>query len=180
MIPTVTLTRSLLTVVVPGIVATSPWLLALVQYTDATLGFDKNVGLGSGLVFALVVVIGSFCEGAGTYVEHAWDSRLEAELEVEEHWQRYLNYAGEKEPVVFRYLSRLVTTLYYELSMMFAVLFSWPGVTVLSALRFSSYACLIAVLGTLLTIGAVLYFFIQARNTHRGMCTLRKKMELPP
>lgn len=114
-----TLTRSLLTVLIPGLVAVAPWLVWLVQYTSATFGANENAVLANALIFALVVVAGSTCEGLGTYLEHRWDRQLEATHQVQEHWIRYLSYSGEREPVAFRYLSRLVTTLYFELSMLF-------------------------------------------------------------
>lgn len=42
-----TVTRSILTVLVPGLVAVTPWLLALVQHTQATFGFDKRFNNGT-------------------------------------------------------------------------------------------------------------------------------------
>ena len=41
-----TLTRSLLTVLIPGLVFIAPWLLMLVQHTEATLGFSEFQAFG--------------------------------------------------------------------------------------------------------------------------------------
>lgn len=61
-IPT-TISRSVLTVLVPGLVAIAPWLLALVQHTQATFGFDKYPTLAHLMLFASIVVTGSVFEG---------------------------------------------------------------------------------------------------------------------
>lgn len=174
-----TLTRSLLTILIPGLVAVAPWLVWLVQYTSATFGADESFVLSNALIFALVVVVGSTCEGLGTYLECRWDAKLEAKYQVSEHWIRYLRYSGEREPVAFRYLSRLVTTLYFELSMLFATPSFIVGATVLAALRFSDYRCWIVSSGFVLAVVSVLYFRYQARQTHEGMCKVRKEIDLP-
>jgi hypothetical protein len=174
-----TLTRSLLTVIIPGLVAVAPWLVLLVQYTSATLGADENVVLANALIFAFVVVAGSTCEGLGTYLEHRWDKQLEATHQVQEHWLRYLSYSGEREPVAFRYLSRLVTTLYFELSMLFATPVFVGGATLLAVMRFPVQRCWIVPLGVAVAVSSIAYFRFQARQTHEGMCNVRKLINLP-
>ena len=174
-----TLSRSLLTIIIPGLVAVAPWLVFLVQHTTATLGADENAVLSNALIFALVVVVGSTCEGLGTYLEYRWDDQLESKHQVQEHWIRYLRYSGEREPVAFRYLSRLVTTLYFELAMLFAAPSFVVGATVLAALRFAQNRWWIIPLGVMLAIAFAFYFRYQAKQTHEGMCKIRKEIELP-
>ena len=174
-----TLTRSLLTVLIPGLVAVAPWLVWLVQYTSATFGANENAVLANALIFALVVVAGSTCEGLGTYLEHRWDRQLEATHQVQEHWIRYLSYSGEREPVAFRYLSRLVTTLYFELSMLFATPVFVGGATLLASMRFPAQRCWIIPLGIVVAVSFIAYFRYQARQTHEGMCKVRKSINLP-
>jgi hypothetical protein len=174
-----TLTRSLLTILVPGLVATAPWLVWLVQHTDATLGADKNATLANAFIFALVVVAGSICEGLGTYMEYRWDDQLEAKHQVQEHWIRYLRYDGAREPVAFRYLSRLVTTMYFELSMLFAVPSFICGSTLLAVLRFPAHAVALTLAGVVLSALAMLYFHYQGKQTHEGICKIRKAIDLP-
>ena len=174
-----TLTRSLLTVLIPGLVAVAPWLVWLVQYTSATFGADENPVLANALIFALVVVAGSTCEGLGTYLEHRWDERLENQYQVRDHWIRYLSYSGEREPVAFRYLSRLVTTLYFELSMLFATPSFVAGATLLAAMRFPDQRCWIIPFGIAIAGTFIAYFRFQARQTHEGMCKVRQSINLP-
>src|SRR3979490_266949 len=109
-----TLTRSLLVVLIPGIVAIAPWLLALVQYTTATLGFATNAPVGSALVFSAAAVAGSVLEGLASHIEVRWDRQLESQFAVHENWYAYLSRTFDHEPVGYRYLSRMVTTLYFE------------------------------------------------------------------
>jgi hypothetical protein len=174
-----TLTRSLLTILIPGLVAIAPWLVALVQYTSATFGADKNQTLANALIFALVAVAGAMCEGLGTYLESRWDDQLEDKHQVQEHWMRYLRYSGEREPVAFRYLSRLVTTMYFELAMFFAMPSFVAGATLLAALRFPTHQCLVIICGVVSAPLAMGYFYYQARQTHEGMCKVRKAIDLP-
>src|SRR5688572_3098080 len=131
-----TLTRSLLTVLIPGLIAIAPWLLMLVQHTSATLGFKEYSTLANALVFASAAVAGSFFEAQGTRFELAWDKERESEFSVQENWYAYLARNVEREPVAYRYLSRLVTTLYSELAMIFAAPCFFLGACVLASLRF--------------------------------------------
>lgn len=174
-----TLSRSLLTVIIPGLVATAPWLVFLVQHTEATFGAEKSSVLSNAFIFALVVVVGSTCEGLGTYLEFKWDAKLEEKYKVNDHWLRYLRYSGEHEPVAFRYLSRLVTTLYFELAMLFAATSFALGATVLASLRFEQQRCWIIPSGIAVAVLLAVYFRYQAKQTHSGICKLRHDLDLP-
>jgi hypothetical protein len=96
-IPT-TLSRSTVTILVPGTVALSPWLLLLVQHTSATLGYKDYATLANAMVLAGVIVTGSICEGLGTFVELHWDCKRESELEIKENWHKYLSKVLTKNP----------------------------------------------------------------------------------
>lgn len=134
-----TLTRSLLVVLLPGVVTVSPWLLALALYTEATLGLDDYPALGHALLFACVAVVGSIFEDLGTHIEVHWDRRRETEYSLKDNWYAYLAHKFEAEPVGFKYMARLATTLYFELSMAFAAPTFMAGAGVLAASRFPDY-----------------------------------------
>lgn len=174
-----TLTRSLLTVLVPGLVAVAPWLVWLVQHTSATFGAEESAVLANALIFALVVVVGASFEGLGTFLEARWDVERETEYQVQAHWMRYLSYAGAHEPVAFRYLSRLVTTLYFELSMLFAAPTFVAGTTLLAALRFANYRIWIILSGIFAFGAFAWYFCYQARESHETLCRVRMQITLP-
>ncbi len=171
-----TLTRSLLTVLIPGLVAIVPWLLMLVLHTDATLGFSQYNTLANAIVFASAAVTGMAIEGLGTFIEVKWDNEQENNYQVKENWYSYLSRKIDPEPVGYRYLSRLVTTLYTELSLAFAAPSFFLGSGVLAALRFTNYECWFAVGGLMAAALAAWYFFWCARCTHEVLCKTRKEI----
>lgn len=171
-----TLTRSLLTILIPGLVAIAPWLLALVQNTSATLGFDKYPSLANTLVFAAAAVIGSICEGFGTNLEAGWDKEREGAYSIKDNWHAYLSHRFDAEPVGYRYISRLVTTLYFELSMLFAVPSFLVGGCLLASLRFPDLLVVFAIICLAALIASTHYLHWQARCTHRVLCETRQEL----
>lgn len=172
-VPT-TVTRSVLTILVPGLIAVSPWLLALVQHTQATFGFDKYPTLAHLMLFASVVVAGAIFEGVGSLFEVWWDRKLCGEMDVEGDWYAY--FATKESLVGHRYISRLVTTLYFELSMMLSVPTFIAGASVLAVLRFSSLTWWSLVLFGGFALLVAYYFYWQASTTHRVLCTTRREL----
>jgi len=170
------LTRSTVTVLVPGIVALTPWLLALVQHTDATLGFKDYPTLAHAIFFAGIIVTGTLCEGLGSYIESRWDTEREEKFQVKENWFKYLGTVVEHEPVGYRYLSRLVTAMYFELAMLSAAPLFLLGVGLLAYLRFSQLHCLVVVATLLCIVGAIVFFAWQACITHRVICETRQEV----
>jgi hypothetical protein len=154
----------------------APWLLALVQYTKATLGFDSNTSLGNLVLFGAAAVAGTVLQELGTFVEVRWDREREEALAVDENWFSYLSRTLEHEPVGYRYLSRLATTLYFELSMMVATPVFFAGATVLAVRRFPDLSILLSVSG-MAALGISLAFFRwQARTTHETLCKTRREL----
>ena len=149
-----TLTRSVLVVFVPGIVALAPWLLLGVNripnfqrlYHEYPLPFHIAA-------FALVVVIGSLIEGATTYFEKKWDDKVAKAPEPDKEddwlskdWYDYLaSQFGDKEPVGYRYLSRKVTELYFCLTMMVASPIGIIGFGVLLAFHGTGFCVSLAI-----------------------------------
>ena len=170
-----TLTRSLLTILIPGLVAIAPWLLAAALYSPVKFGLPGHPTLGNAFIFAIVAVIGTPCEGLGTVLESRWDKKL-PDLAVQENWITYLAHRFEKEPVGFRYISRLVTSLYFELSMLFAVPIFFLGSLVLSWFRFPDHRLLAAFITFLLIASSIFYLRWQARNTHILLCETRRDL----
>ena len=168
------LSRSLLTILIPGLIAIAPWLLLVVQRTNATLGFGEYPTIANALVFSCVVVVGSFCEGMGTLIESRWDTMRCKTLDVYGDWYAYL--ASTESPVGNRYLSRLVTSMYFELSMFFAVPPFIAGCTYLGILRFPELNNLILGAGAITILLSLRYFWWQAYRTHDALCVTRQKL----
>ena len=146
------------------------------QHTKATLGFDTNSTLGHALVFSAAVVAGTFFEAQGTRLEVGWDKQSDAAHQVHANWYSYLAKTFEKEPVGYRYLSRLATTLYFELAMIWAAPAFFIGGAILASLRFPDGLAVFAIVGLVAAVGAGMYFHRQAKCTHDVICTTRKEL----
>jgi hypothetical protein len=171
------LTRSVLAVFIPGAVAVSPWLLALVLYTAATLGYlEKYNTLAHAFLLAVIAVAGLSCQMIASWIEVRWDKEREATFEVTENWYVYLAKKVDPEPVGYRYMSRLATMFYFELTMLVAIVPFSSGAAVLIWFRFPDErgALLFA-----LAVAALLVFWFfrkNARATHEVLCKTRREL----
>jgi hypothetical protein len=172
-----TLTRSLIVVLVPGIVSIAPWAFWFAMNAPRTTSvYDTHQVAGNALLFAVVVIVGSVMEGIGSRLEVKWDRKREPEFKVQENWYNYLSLTLSAEPVGFRYLSRCVTTMYFELSMVLAsasLLLGIAAVLVTLDWEWKYWtACILAVLA-----GCVAWFFYsEAHDTHGVLCKVRQEL----
>lgn len=171
-----TLNRSLLVVLIPGVIAISPWILVLLQCTPVPFGLDKYPAIAYVLLFAAATVVGSLFEGMTSFAEARWDKERECEFAIRENWLTYLSKTFENEPVGYRYLARLATTLYFELTMMCAAPAFVVGMGVLIILRFPEYERWITYGVVLVAAIATAYFRFQARATHELLCRTRRDL----
>lgn len=173
----VTLTRSILVVIIPGLVALAPWALWGTSKIEGFEGLYKAYAtLINASLIGFAIIVGSIVEGALTHLEVKWDKEREAEYAVKENWFGYLAKQCSAEPVGFRYLSRMATTLYFELSMCVAAPVSLLGLAVLA---YDHAPCLWAWLSALcvvLAFAAAYFFFWQAKCTHKVLCEARKEI----
>jgi len=125
---------------------------------------------------ALIVVVGSIFEGINSHIEARWDIEREAEYAVQENWYQYLSLVLSIEPVGFRYISRLVTLLYFELAMFWSSALFFLGVaTVLKVEKPGLYEGY-SVVCVFLAVACLYYFYWQANCTHRALCRARKEI----
>jgi hypothetical protein len=172
------LTRSLMTVLLPGLVAVAPWLLWLAdRFTEVPVAYAEYQVPSQALLFAVVAVTGAVLEGLATSYEDWLDKRREQRLEVSRNWFDYLANVPDHEPVGFRYMSRLATTMYFEMTMMCASLSFFPG---LGFLLFRHVAphwqAILLILTPVLMIAVALYFGWQASMSHEVLCRTRKEI----
>jgi len=83
------LTRSLLTIILPGMVALGPWLLLTILWFPALGNIYKAYAIPFHVAaFGIAVVLGSAFEEVGSYFEKYWDRQSEREEapEFEESW----------------------------------------------------------------------------------------------
>lgn len=128
------------------------------------------------ILFATVVIFGSVFEGIGTNIEVRWDKEREQEFEVKENWYKYLSQKSTPDRVGHRYISRLVTTMYFELCMAIAA----PAMLIgLTALLFTSNWHLRYWIGpvvTALACAAHRFFKSHARDSHKVLCLARQQL----
>jgi hypothetical protein len=175
-----TLTRSLLAIILPGAMVCAP-LFLLVSMRDQHVAtfYEAYTFLAHVLAFGVVVLVGAVLEEFGSYLEKRWDGRVSAEPTdqgwVHENWISYLaREFASSEPVGYRYLSRKVTALYFELGLMFAGPLLLIGTASLGILEFgwrSGRAVTIAIALAVIT-SALFYKF--ARDTHFVLCSIRR------
>jgi hypothetical protein len=172
-----TLTRSLLVIILPGLVAILPWALWLASKVDKLDDLYKTYAvLANALLVGLAILVGSIAESALTYLEVKWDGEREAAYQVTENWYAYLALQPSHEPVGFRYISLRVTTLYFELAMMVAAPLALVGLAVL----FFDYAYRLwwlapAVL-VILAMASLVFFYRSAKQTHLVLCQVRREI----
>jgi|GEM_PF-3268124 len=170
-----TLTRSLLTILVPGIIATAPWFLFLAQLKIA-LEIPSNLVVQSAVCFAVVAIVGSVFEGLGSVIESYWDRSALEDMAVQHNWEVYLCSQLSPEPVGYSYLTKLVTSLYFELAMIFAAPCFGLGVGAVAWRLKPEFGCIAAVTALLFAAVTAVYFKWQAYNTHKVLCKTRQFM----
>jgi hypothetical protein len=170
------LTRSLLVILLPGFVMMLPFFIAFLQIQEvrSTLAVASNLDLA--IAFAITVIFGSLLEAAASRIEVCWDKKTETQHLVEKYWFDYLAYCEKGEPVGFRYISRLATTMYFELSMSIALPLSSVGFAfILAVLRPESW-CPLALGYTAISLLLGWLLFRSARDTHEVLCRARRQL----
>jgi hypothetical protein len=181
------LTRSLLTIILPGMVALGPWMLLAVMYFPKLNVWYKEFAVPIHVAaFGVSVIFGLAFEEIGNYLEKRWDASLAKRPEpvfedtwVSRDWYHYLrSNFGDGEPIAYRYISRKVTSLYFELGMMCATPVALVAVASIAALLFPGASWLAAVIGTSAAL-AWLVLRISAGHTHALLCEVRHFLANP-
>ncbi|MDQ2078531.1 hypothetical protein [Marinimicrobium sp. ABcell2] len=175
----VTLTRTVLVILIPGGIALVSWILLylLKVDTESADSFYQLYSMPINLCFfAAVVIIGTIIEGANTHLEVRWDNKREEEYDVENNWYAYLSCTPSSEPVAFKYFTRLVTTMYFELGMMWATLSFGLGVASIICTLKPSYYTLYSLVTVVFSILLAIYLYFQASTSHEVLCKARKEL----
>jgi hypothetical protein len=173
----VTLTRSLLVVIIPGLIAIAPWALWLaLKIEDLVALYKTYATLINASVLGLAIILGSVLEGLLSHVELRWDREREKKYQVRRNWFDYLAHEFSTEPVGFRYLARMATSLYFELAMMAASVLAMLGVAAL-VIEYAPGAWKGAsLLVALAAVFAGQFFYNQAKASHEVLCETRKEI----
>ena len=173
----ISLTRSILAILLPGGVATIPWIvLAVSQWPTVAALYSKHETLVAGFLFGVFVVIGKMFETKGSNVESQWDKEREDDYAVDENWYSYLARSIEPEPVGHRYIGRMVTSLYFELTMAFASVSFFAGCATLAFVSELEVRPVLMISSLLLAFLAPRYFLDHAKDSHKVLCETRQKI----
>jgi len=145
--------RPLATLVVPGGVAISPYVLVVGYYFPGVTSFWREHPSAFVAILVICIIgVGLIVEDLGAFIERDfWDNKLARENEDHsEHWEQYLKLRLNDEIVGQRYLRTLLTRMKFELAMVPAFFFFWCGLLWLNRLyelwRPSRFALLSGVL----------------------------------
>ncbi len=173
----ITLTRSLLVILIPGGISMIPWLITVAIISEKNLSFYTSYSLLFNILgFAMAVIVGMFFEGFNTFIECRWDKEREEKYLVNKNWYDYLSFKYEKEPVGFRYLSNRVTTMYFEMAMVWTSLIFSTGLIFLIYIINSKSKIVYLMVIVVLAFISISYFYRQAKNTHEVLCKTRMEI----
>lgn len=177
-----TLTRSFFAIILPGLAMVGPWVLVVLLSYPSLGALYKEFSVPAQVsAFALVVTVGAIAEAVGNYVEKHWDNMVaakampscEEETWLDRDWLDYLSQSfGDGEPVGFRYLSRKVTELYFELGMMVAAPIGLFGLAFTLRTHVSHSICV----GVFASLASFFLFFKFAKDTHCVLFDTRYKL----
>jgi len=173
----ITLTRSLLVILLPGAMFLMPWgLFILISYPDCLKAYELYKYEYVAVLFGLSVFTGMLLEGLGASIEVHWDRTRETKYDIDKNWYAYLAAQYETEIVGYKYITSRVTTMYFELGMMWvamsAAISSW-----FLLYKFNS-ECFVfnAIVMTTLCFFAMIYFYRMAYSSHKVLCKARQKI----
>jgi hypothetical protein len=164
--------RPLMTILLPGVVALSTWIIGLLQNHSVLRELLEAKRVESAiLVFLSALALGEVIEDLGSRIEYRYDKRQENKNpEFTEEWYRYLALAFEIEPVGHRYLKTLVLRLKFQLGLGIGIIFAGAG-TLSTSLTSQALWC--ALMGCGIT---AVYLLWEARETHELLGEVRREM----
>lgn len=173
-----TLSRSFLVNVLPGFVAIAPWIiLVAVHFPQFATLYEKFSTVVNGALVGAAILVGAVLETAMGYLENRWDEKVPTEAGLEEDWYEYLSIEVEKDrPIGFEYISRQVTSLYFELTMIPASFLFFVGVGLLPRVMFHAPSAIYPILGTLAAIASAWMFKKTARHSFDILFRTRKEL----
>src|SRR5687768_6255447 len=107
----------ILTYIIPGAVATAPYIGVVASYFEQVNNFGKQHPASFTIVATLVVILaGALLEEIGTRVELFWDRLI-----PNPNWERYLKLHLKDDVIGQRYLRRILIRMKFELSLVAAM-----------------------------------------------------------
>lgn len=120
----------LVTLVVPGVVATASYLAVLFYYFPASaVAWEHHTAESYTAYLVCVLAVGLLLEDVGSRIEVCWDSRrTNKDAEYANRWTSYQKLRTRKNGVAERIIHGVATRMRFELSMAPAVVLLGVGV----------------------------------------------------
>jgi len=121
--------RSIVSQVLPGLVAASTWIIALHDHSPGVRNFlDQSTPVATGSLALAAIFWGLVCEDFGSRIEVLifW-LQTKNDPTAKQIWFEYLRMAYSLEPIGIRYIRSLVTRLKFELNGTVALIIAGIG-----------------------------------------------------
>ncbi len=165
--------RPLATLLIPGAIGVSTWLIALIwQYPSLKQLAGKNHSETTFVLFLAIVFAGMVYEDFGA----RWEVQLDRWADFRtgnkhtENWWRYLQTVFQKDPIGRRYARTLVLRLKFELGVAFSMLSAALGIIWLAAIGLKCSAVVTSESACLLF---AVWGMIEAKETHKLLSKTR-------
>ncbi len=159
--------RPLITLVVPGTIATGPFVLVTGHYVPAVEAFwTIHPTAFSVLLGLMILTVGFVIDDVATNIEaKCWDPLIAKHDKAHlDNWKRYLKLQLSGEIVGHRYLRTKLTQMKFELAMPPALVISWTGLLWLNHL-FAFWSACVMTFVSLSTFTAAAYLLWESWQT---------------
>jgi hypothetical protein len=168
--------RPLATLLIPGAIAVSTWLIAMVWHFASLRQLASNNHTETSFVIFLVMTFaGLVLEDVGSHFEVWLDDRAD-ERHSGEHkicWNRYLRQAFVVDPIGRRYARTLVLRLKFELGVAFGMISAALG---LLWLAFLGLDCKVVLVSGSICLVFLIWNLFEASQTHKILGQTRAEL----
>lgn len=168
--------RPLVTLLIPGALASSSWTVVLIWKFSALQGLiSRNHTETAWILFLIITATGIIIEDWGARVETALDRRANKRTGGKhgEDWYAYLRTAFIADPVGRGYIRSLVMRLKFELGILFGSLVAGAGVAALLPLGMNAGAGTVLIF---LCLGLSAWELKEVTDTHAVLATNRAEL----
>jgi hypothetical protein len=168
--------RAIVTQVLPGLIASAPWIIALYDRSAGARNFlSQNTPVATAALFLAALFWGFVCEDLGARAEawiHSWQTRADR-TSARESWFLYLRRVYAIDPPGIRYMRSLVTRMKFELNSSLALFTAAIG------LNFAYVSFINPLWLELVMLTVAVYLFWEAWASVALLRELRREMEQP-
>jgi hypothetical protein len=168
--------RPLVTLLIPGALATSSWAMVLVwKFPALQVLISRNHTETAWVLFLIITAAGIIIEDWGARVESALDRRANKRTGGKhyENWYAYLRTAFIADPVGRGYTRSLVMRLKFELGVLFGSLLAGAGIGALLLLGMNRGAGIVLIF---LSLGLSAWELKEVTDTHSVLATNRAEL----